>query len=122
MHLRPPVAQSAVGPKVMILLLIHCLFLLLLWGFCVWSYFCYTVLGSLSCFAIILMGKRVLVALLYLSTCLVTVKVLWLFLTVPWVGLQCVIVVSPYHTHLLLRRFLQQLCFVNMLTSPSDAA
>ena len=27
--------------------------------------------------------------------------VLWLFLTVPWVGLQCVIVVFPDHTQLL---------------------
>ena len=25
----------------------------------------------------------------------------WLFLMVPWVGLQCVIVVFPDHTHLL---------------------
>ena len=25
---------------------------------------------------------------------------MWLFLTVPWVGLQCVIVVFPDHTHL----------------------
>ena len=33
--------------------------------------------------------------------CLVTVNVMWLFLTVPWVGLQCVIVLSPDHTHLL---------------------
>ena len=24
---------------------------------------------------------------------------LWLFLTVPWVGLQCVIVIFPDHTH-----------------------
>ena len=30
-----------------------------------------------------------------------TVSVLWLFLTVPWVGMQCVIVVFPDHTHLL---------------------
>ena len=30
-----------------------------------------------------------------------TVIVLWLFLTVPSVGLQCVIVVFPVHTHLL---------------------
>ena len=30
-----------------------------------------------------------------------TVSVLWLFLMVPWVGLQCVIVVFPDHTHLL---------------------
>ena len=27
-----------------------------------------------------------------------TVSVLWLFLTVPWVGLQCVIVAFPDHT------------------------
>ena len=33
--------------------------------------------------------------------CLVTVNVLWLFLTVLWVVLQCVIVVFPDHTHLL---------------------
>ena len=31
----------------------------------------------------------------------VALSVLWLFLTVPWVGLQCVIVVFPDHTHLL---------------------
>ena len=30
-----------------------------------------------------------------------TVSVLWLFLTVPWVGLQCVVVVYPDHTYLL---------------------
>ena len=30
--------------------------------------------------------------------------VLWLHLTVPWVSLQCVIVVFPYHTHLLFFR------------------
>ena len=28
-----------------------------------------------------------------------TVSVLWIFLTVPWVGLQFVIVVFPDHTH-----------------------
>ena len=36
--------------------------------------------------------------------CLVTVNVLWLFLTVPWVGLQCVIVVFPDRTHFLLKQ------------------
>ena len=47
----------------------------------------------LSSFAIIL-TKRELVALLSLSFgCLVTENVMWLFLTVPWVGLQCVIAV-----------------------------
>ena len=33
--------------------------------------------------------------------CLVTVNVLLLFVTVPWVGMQCVVVVFPDHTHLL---------------------
>ena len=56
-----------------------------------------------SSFAIILMRKRELVALLKLSSwCLVTVNFLWLFLTEPWVGLQFVIVVLPDHNHLLL--------------------
>ena len=31
-----------------------------------------------------------------------SISVLWLFLTMPWVGLQCLIVVFPDHTHLLL--------------------
>ena len=53
-----------------------------------------------SSFAIILERKSKLVALLLLSyKC--SVNVLWLFLTVPWVGLQCVIVVFPDHTHFL---------------------
>ena len=53
-----------------------------------------------SSFAIILMGKRELVVLLSLSSwCLVIV--LGLFLAVPWVCLQFVIVVFPDHTHLL---------------------
>ena len=55
---------------------------------------------SFSSFTIILTRKRELVALLYVSfRCLV--NVLWLFLTVPRVGLQCMIVVFPDHTHLL---------------------
>ena len=33
--------------------------------------------------------------------CIVTINTLWLFLTVPLVGLQCVIVVFPDHTRLL---------------------
>ena len=42
--------------------------------------------------------------------CIVTINVLWLFLTVPWVGLQYVVVVFPDHTHLSLEisYFLQQ--------------
>ena len=64
--------------------------------------FCYALLGVHSSFAIIMKRKRKLVALLLLSyRCIVTINVLWFFLTVPWVGLQCVIVVFPDHTHLL---------------------
>ena len=55
-----------------------------------------------SSFAIILKRKRKLVAFLLLSyRCIVTINVLRLFLTVPWGGLQCVIVVFSDHTHLL---------------------
>ena len=62
--------------------------------------FCCTLLYVPSSFAIILMGKRELIALLSLSSwCLVIV--VWLFLAVPWVCLQFVIVVVPDHTHLL---------------------
>ena len=51
---------------------------------------------------IILKGKRKLVALLLLSyRCSVIISLLWLFVMVPSVGLQCVIVVCPDHTHLL---------------------
>ena len=68
--------------------------------------FCGALLYVLSSFATILMGKRELVALLCLSfCCLVIFIVLWLFLRVPWVGLQCVIVVFPDHTHLFLLSF-----------------
>ena len=53
-----------------------------------------------SSFAVILMGKRELVALLSLSSwCLVIV--VCLLLAIPWVCLQFVIVVIPDHTHLL---------------------
>ena len=53
-----------------------------------------------SSIAIILMGKRELVAFLNLSSlCLVMVE--WLFLAVPWGCLRFVIVVFPDHTHLL---------------------
>ena len=62
--------------------------------------FCCTLLYVHSTYAIILMGKRELVALLNLSSwCLVIV--VWLFLAVPWVCRQFVIVECPDHTHLL---------------------
>ena len=69
-------------------------------GFCNGSMFCSALLYVHSSFAIILRGKRELVALLSLSSwCLVIV--VWLFLAVPWVCLQFVIVVFPDHTQLL---------------------
>ena len=64
------------------------------------SWFCYALLCVHSSLAIIMKRERKLVALLLLSyRCIVTVNVVCLFLTVPWVGLQCVIVVFPDHTY-----------------------
>ena len=69
-------------------------------GVCNCSMFCCTLLYVHSSIAIILMGKRELVALLNLSSwCLVMVE--RLFLAVPGGCLQFVIVVFPDHTHLL---------------------
>ena len=62
--------------------------------------FCCTLLYVHSSIAIILMGKRELIALLNLSSwCLVMVE--RLFRAVPRGCLQFVIVVFPDHTHLL---------------------
>ena len=49
-----------------------------------------------------------LFALLSLSyICIVSMNVMWGFLALPWVGLQCVIVVFPDHTNLLFYGLLQ---------------
>ena len=70
-------------------------------GVCNCSMFCCTLLYVHSSIAIILMGKRELVALLNLSSwCLVMVK--RLFLAMPRGCLRFVIVVFPAHTYLLL--------------------
>ena len=67
-------------------------------GFCNCSMFCCDLLYAHSSFAIILMGKRQLIALLSLSSmCLMIV--VWLFLAGLCVSLQFVIVVFPDHTH-----------------------
>ena len=69
-------------------------------GVCNCSMFCCTLLYVHSSVAIILMGKRELIALLNLSSwCLVMVE--RLFLAVPRGCLQFVIVVFPDLTHLL---------------------
>ena len=80
-------------------------------------------------FANILKRKRSLVALLLLSyRCIVTINVLWLFLMVPWVGMQCMIVVFPGHTHLLFEWLIETFgsvvcCFVgNLINSALNGA
>ena len=65
----------------------------------------YTCCCALLCdhpiFGIIFKRKPKLVALLLLSyRCIVSIYFLWLFLAVPWVGLQCVILVFPDRNHL----------------------
>ena len=95
-------ASAAVHSNVVVLLLlINCLMYFPLFVgvlFCL----CIVIHYFVPSFAIILKRQRQLDALLLLSCrCIVTKIVLWLFLTVPWVGLQCVIVVFPDHTHLL---------------------
>ena len=39
--------------------------------------------------------------------CIITINVLWLFLTVPWAGLYFVIVQFPDHTHLFLKKLIK---------------
>ena len=72
------------------------------------SLFCYALLCVHFSFAIILKKRRKRVALLLFSyRYIVTINVLWLFLTVPWVGLPYVIVVFPDHTHLLFYLYME---------------
>ena len=66
-------------------------------GLCKYSLFCCALLCVHSSFAIILIGKRKLVALLL---CLPDMIFVLLFFTVPRVCLQFVFVVFPDHTHL----------------------
>ena len=79
--------------------------------------FCCMLLYFHSSIAIILKGKRELVALLNLSSwCLVMVE--HLFLAVPLGCLRFVIVVFSDHTHLLLLKsslFLKWLCIIRIL-------
>ena len=72
-------------------------------GVCNCSMYCCTLPYVHSSVAIILMGKRELVALLNLSAwCLVMVERLFLAVPRPGGCLQFVIVVFPDHTHYLL--------------------
>ena len=66
---------------------------------------------SILVFAIILMGKRELVALIYLSSwCLVVV--VWLFLTKPWVCLLFVIVAFPDYTITIFEHQMEHIWFI----------
>ena len=81
-------------------------------GVCNCSMFCCTFIYVLSSIAIILMGKRELIALLNLSSwCPVMVE--RLFLAVPRGCLQFVIVVFPDHTHLLFFIYRFEITFAN---------
>ena len=95
---------------VVLLLVIYCLmyFPIFVGGLCLYL-FCYALLCVHSSFAITLKRKRKLVAIILLFyRCFVTINVLWLFLTVPWVGLQCVIVVFSNHTRLFLYKSIRK--------------
>ena len=110
-------ALAAVRSKVVVLLLLTLLIVTPIVGVCNCSMFCCTLLYVHSSIAIILMGKRELIALLNLSSwCLVMVE--RLFLAVPRGCLQFVIVVFPDHTHLLFltsRPILLSLVLFNLL-------
>ena len=104
MHLPPPCSLGCCPfSAVALLLLTYCfMYLTLFLGVLCWSLLWYSLLCVLYSFYISLRRKRELADLLLLSfRCLVTVNVLWLFLTLRWLGLLCVIVVFPDRTHLL---------------------
>ena len=61
--------------------------------------FCFELLYAHSSFAIIMTGKRELAALKRLSSLCIMI-VVWVFLAMPWVCLQIMIMVFPDHTHL----------------------
>ena len=75
-------------------------------GLCNCSMFWCLLLCVNSSFAIILIGKKELDALLCLSSLGLEIVVL-LFLTKPWACLQLVIVILPDHTHLLILKEIQ---------------
>ena len=95
-------ALTAVPSKAVVLLLLisYLMYFPLFVGVLCLSLFRCALLCVNSSLAIILKRKRKLVALLLLTyRCFVTICVLWLFLTVPWVGLRPL--VFPNHTQLL---------------------
>ena len=110
---------SVWSKAMVLLLLIHWLFVLSLYGVGVVIGPCYALLRGLSllqsygrgriagCFTLIVF----LLALFFF-----VFGVLCLFLTMSWVGLQCVIVAFPGHTYLFLR-YITHDCFIFFLIS-----
>ena len=89
-------------------------------GVCDCAMFCCMLLYVHSSIAIIMTGKRELIALLNLSSwCLVMVE--RLFLAVPRGCLQFVIVVFPDHTHLLFFILLKDFSTVSLVISNSSS-
>ena len=99
--IKPDYSQDLHLTIIHCIVVVDCLFIVTpIVGVCNCSMFCCMLLYVQSSIAIILMGKRELVALLNLSSwCLVMVE--RLFLVVPGGCLQFVGVVFPDHTHLL---------------------
>ena len=64
-----------------------------------WPFLCCAVLGIVSCFTIILLGKRELYFYCLLMS--VAFSILCLFLKVPWFDLEFAIVALSGHFHLL---------------------
>ena len=96
--------SSAVRSKVVVMFsLIYCFMYIPLFVGCpVLVFVEYALLYVLFSCAIIFTRKREIVALLLLSFGrFITVNVLWLFLVMPWNGLQIVSVVFSDHTRLL---------------------
>ena len=82
------------------LLLVACLLLLPLFcgDYVLGPCFVMQYLVSFLVLAIIWLGRRARCIHWLFSWCLVAVSVQWVFLTVQWVGLQCVFVAFPDHT------------------------
>ena len=103
MHLGPLVIWAAVRSKVVVLLLLICC--LICFPLLVGSVFVFVLLCVALChfwFHNHLGGELMAGCLLLLSyRCFDTISVMWLFLAVPWVGLQYVIMVFPDRTHFL---------------------
>ena len=106
-------ALTAVRSKaVILLLLIYCLLYIVRDG----TVFVLVLLCIILCpfyFSNHLEGEKTSCFVFIAVHCLVNVNVLWLFITDPWAGLQCVFMVFSDHTHLLFACF-NKICLICM--------